>query len=251
MRAAVVLLAALALGANKPPPLNGHVVDTTGSLSAEDVRDLDLTIDAMGNTGGFALVVLVTGLDGMAIEDIAYTAFNTWGIGEKSKDNGVLLVIAPHERRVRIETGKGIGGALPDLRTNDIIRTSIEPYLKQKQLRTAIEDGAIAIAQALRADDSWKRSETRREPGAAGGASSSPWQIIGGIVGVLVLLLVLGRRRRGGGGGGSMWWGGGGWGGGGFGGGGGGAGGGWSDGGGSGYTGGGGHSGGGGSNDSF
>jgi MYXO-CTERM domain-containing protein len=180
MRAAVVLLAALALGAYKPPPLNGHVVDTTGSLSAEDVRDLDLTIDAMGNTGGFALVVLVTGLDGMAIED-----------------------------------------------------------------------GAIAIAQALRADDSWKRSETRREPGAAGGASSSPWQIIGGIVGVLVLLLVLGRRRRGGGGGGSMWWGGGGWGGGGFGGGGGGAGGGWSDGGGSGYTGGGGHSGGGGSNDSF
>jgi uncharacterized protein len=267
MRAAVVLLAALALGAYKPPPLNGHVVDTTGSLSAEDVRDLDLTIDAMGNTGGFALVVLVTGLDGMAIEDIAYTAFNTWGIGEKGKDNGVLLVIAPQERRVRIETGKGIGGALPDLRTNDIIRTSIAPYLKQGQLRTAIEDGAIAIAQALRADDSWKRSETRREPGAAGGASSSPWQIIGGIVGVLVLLLVLGRRRRGGGGGGSMWrrgggwggggfggWGGGGfggWGGGGFGGGGGGAGGGWSDGGGSGYTGGGGHSGGGGSNDSF
>jgi len=229
MRAALLVLTLL--GAYTPPPLHGHVVDTTGSLSADDVRSLDLTIDAMGNTGGFALVVLVTDLGGNTIEDVAYTAFNTWGVGEQGKDNGVLLVIAPKDRRVRIETGKGVGGALPDLKVNDIIRQSIKPYLQQGQLRTAIEDGAIAISQALRADDSWQRSDTKPQ-GATGGGGSS-W-IGGGVMLLLVLISLLGRRRRGfflGGGGGGMSWGGGG--------------------GGSGYSGGGGHSGGGGSSESF
>jgi uncharacterized protein len=257
MRAAVfVALVVVMGGAYTPPPLRGHVVDTTASLSAEDVRELDLTIDAMGNDGGFALVVLITDLGGNPIEDVAYTAFNTWGVGEKGKDNGVLLVIAPKERRVRIETGKGVGGALPDLKTNDIIRQTINPYLQQGQLRTAIEDGAIAIAQALRADDSWKRSETRTQgpTGGGGGTTNLPisWKVIVGVVVVLLILGMFRRRRRGFfGGGGGPWWGGG-FGGGGFGGGGGlGGGGGGGGGGGSGYSGGGGHSGGGGSNDSF
>jgi uncharacterized protein len=245
-RALLIAGIALLLGAYTPPPLRGHVVDTTGALSAEEVRDLDLTIDSLGNSGGFALVVLVTDLGDVPIEDVAYTAFNTWGIGEKGKDNGILLVLAPKERRVRIETGKGVGGALPDLKTNDILRNSIEPHLQQGQLRTAIEDGAIAIAQALRADDSWKRSETKPEGGAATGVGS--WHVIGGIALALALLMFLGRRGRGGR---ASGWGGGFFGGGWFGGGGGGSGGGWSGGSGSGYSGGGGHSGGGGSNDAF
>ena len=261
MRAALLVALVVALGgAYSPPALHGHVVDTTGSLKADEVRDLDLTLDAMGNDGGFALVVLVTDLNGVPIEDIAYTAFNTWGIGEKGKDNGVLLVIAPKDRRVRIETGKGVGGALPDLKTNDIIRQKIEPHLKEGQLRTAIEDGSIAIAAALRADTSWQRSATKTQGtsggvGTTGGGGSTSTWIIGAVVVVLVLLALLRGRRRGIVGGGPWWggWGGGGFGGGGFGGGGlggGGLGGGGGDGG-SGYSGGGGHSGGGGSNDSF
>lgn len=251
MRAAVFVALGLVLGgAYTPPALHGHVVDTTASLTPAEVDDLDRTIDAMGNDGGFALVVLVTDLGGEAIEDVAYTAFNTWGVGEKGKDNGVLLVIAPKERRVRIETGKGIGGALPDLKTNDILRKSIIPHLQQGQLRTAIEDGAIAIAQALRVDTSWKRSEPRPQDTSAGEgrASSSDWTFLAGIV-VLVLVLGMFRRKQRGAfrGGGGPWWGGG-FGGGGFGGFGGGSGGGSH---GSGYSGGGGHSGGGGSSDSF
>ena len=251
MRAALLVALVVALGgAYTPPQLHGHVVDTTGSLKPDEVRELDLTLDAMGNDGGFALVVLVTDLNGAPIEDIAYTAFNTWGIGEKGKDNGVLLVIAPKDRRVRIETGKGVGGALPDLKTNDIIRQKINPYLQQGQLRTAIEDGSIAIAAALRDDTSWRRSETKpRGDGGAGASTSSTSWIIGAVVIVLVLLALFRGRRRGLVGGGPWW---GGWGGGGFGGGLGGGGGGLGGGGGgSGYSGGGGHSGGGGSNDTF
>ena len=256
MRAAAIVAVALLLGgAYTPPPLRGRVVDTTGSLKPDEVRELDLTLDAMGNDGGFALVVLITDLGGAPIEDVAYTAFNTWGVGEKGKDNGVLLVIAPAERRIRIETGKGIGGALPDLKTNDIIRQSIAPHLQQGQMRTAIEDGAIAITQALRADPSWRRTDPQPQgtTGAQGVAASSNWKFFAGVV---VLLLVLGmfrRKQRGafGGGGGTWFGGGGGFGGGGFGGGSSGGFGGGSSGGGSGYSGGGGHSGGGGSNDSY
>lgn len=259
MRAAVMLaFVVLLAGAYSPPPLHGHVVDTTASFTASEVRDLDLTIDAMGNTGGFVLVVLITDLGAESIEDIAYTAFNTWGVGDKGKDNGVLLVIAPKEHRARIETGKGVGGALPDLKTNDIIRQRIAPLLQQGQLRTAIEDGAIAISQVLRADESWTRANPTRQGSQAqqgGGDTSSDgsWKlIVGGVVALLVLVGISRKRgalggRSGGGGGG--WWGGGGFGGGFGGGGGGGLGGG--DGGGSGYSGGGGHSGGGGSSDSF
>jgi len=67
----------------------------------------------------------VPSLGGEPIEDIAYTTFNTWKIGQHGADNGVLLVLAPGDRRVRIETGKGVGGALTDLQANDI---STEEY---------------------------------------------------------------------------------------------------------------------------
>ncbi|HEY4058764.1 MAG TPA: TPM domain-containing protein [Kofleriaceae bacterium] len=255
MRAAVVAVAVLLAGAYTPPPLHGHVVDTTGALSAADVHDLDLTLDSMGTSGGFALVTLVTDLNGETIEDVAYTAFNAWGVGEKGKDNGVLLVIAPKDRRVRIETGKGVGGALPDLRTNDIIRQTIAPHLQKGELKTAIEDGAIAISGALRADDSWKRTDAAPQgQGASGQGQSENWMLIAGVF-VVLLLLGLSRKRGGGrggfGGGGFGGFGGGGFGGGGFGGGGFGGGSFGGGGGGSGYSGGGGHSGGGGSSDSF
>src|SRR6185503_6999677 len=89
-------------------------------------------------------------LDGEAIEDVAFATFNEWKLGKKGADNGVLLVIAPAERRVRIETGKGVGGDLTDLQSNDIIRKDIAPLLKEDRFHDAIASGATAIAEALR-----------------------------------------------------------------------------------------------------
>jgi uncharacterized protein len=253
--AAIALL--LGLAAFTPPPLHGHVVDTTHALSDADVRDLDLTIDAMGNSGGFALVVLVTNIGDEDISDVAYTAFNKWGVGEKGKDNGILLVIAPDHRRVRIETGRGVEGALPDLKANDIIRQTIGPLLAKGELKTAIEDGAIAISNAVR-DELGSNATPRGPPRTSATAPGGTSTLV--IVGIVVLIIVVGvigsiRRQVGRGmyGHGSFWWvildilssmfsgrgGGGGFGGGGFGGGGGWGGG---DGGGSGYSGGGGWS---------
>jgi uncharacterized protein len=139
-----------ALAAFTPPPLRGHVVDTAGKLSDSEVRQLDARLDAVRQQTGFAVVAFVVGsLEGEPIEDVAYRTFNAWTVGEKGRDDGVLLVIAPAERRVRIETGKGVGGALTDLQSNDIIRQKIAPLLQQGRFYEAVDQGTTAIADAL------------------------------------------------------------------------------------------------------
>src|SRR4051794_1362119 len=132
---AILTLATSAL-AFKPPPLDGHVVDTAGKLSAEDIRYLDAKLAGYRRQTGFAIVAFITGsLDGENIDDAAYATFNAWKLGEKGKDNGVLLMIPPADRKVRIETGKGVGGEVTDLQSNDIIRQVIGPLLQQDRFR--------------------------------------------------------------------------------------------------------------------
>jgi len=152
--AALTLLALLFVltesAAFTPPLLTGHVVDTAGKLSAEEKSDIDRKLERIRLRKGFDIVVFVTGsLEGEEIEDVANKTFNAWNLGQKGEDNGVLLVIAPVERRVRIETGKGVGGALTDLQTNDIIRNTINPLLQQDRFYDAIDQGTKAIARTL------------------------------------------------------------------------------------------------------
>ena len=75
-----------------------------------------------------------------------------WKPGQKGKDNGVLLVIATGDRRIRIETGKGVGGELTDLQSNDIIRRRIAPLMRENRVHDAILAGIDGIAEALSGD---------------------------------------------------------------------------------------------------
>lgn len=145
-----LLVALPARAAFTPPELHGHVVDTAGKLTGEDADYLEQKLERIRQKTGVDIVAFVAGsLEGEDIEDVAYKAFNTWKLGKKGADNGVLLVIAPAERRIRIETGKGVGGALTDLQTNDIIRKTINPLLQQDRLRDAIDQGTTAIAKTV------------------------------------------------------------------------------------------------------
>lgn len=226
-----------ALAAFTPPPLNGHVVDTAGKLTDADIRFLDQKLDRLRQRSGFAIVAFLVGsLEGETIDDVAYKAFNAWQIGDKGRDNGVLLVIAPAERQVRIETGKGVGGALTDLQSNDIIRSRINPLLQEDRFREAVDRGTTAIARTLM--QGTPQDKQQPSPGAREKPSiMSTLMLIG--LGILVIILAIvsptfrhilfffllfGRGGGGGGGGGR---------------------------GGSGYGGGGGRSGGGGSSDSY
>ncbi|WP_437590545.1 TPM domain-containing protein [Sorangium sp. So ce1000] len=233
--AAALLICALvarpALADFTPPTLTGHVVDTAGRLDPSDIRYLDAKLDRVRRQTGFEIVAFVAGsLEGETIEDVAYKAFNTWQLGQRGADNGVLLVIAPSERRVRIETGEGVGGALTDLQSNDIIRQTINPLLRQDRFRDAIDQGTTEIARTLIAGT--PEDERRPAPDARPApAPVSPIKIgvtVVAIVAALVLALVSpsfrwflwlvlqallfrgGGGRGGGGGGGSGFGGGGG-----------------------------------------
>jgi len=181
------LFAAATAGPYVPPPLHGHVVDASGRMLAPgDVMALDRKLGAIRKQTGFAIVALVVGsLADASIEDVAYAAFNAWKIGDQGKDNGVLVVVAPVERKVHIETGKGVGGALTDLQANDIIRTTMGPLLAQGRIADAIDAGTAAIAVALMQDAPAVKPAPRR------GMSAMKLGFLVGALAVGALILIL------------------------------------------------------------
>ncbi len=198
----------------QPPPLQGYVVDGTSTLTREQIASLDARLEAFRKEKGFSVVAFVVpSLEGYNIEDVAYDTFNTWQVGDVGKDNGALLVIAPNERRIRIETGKGVGGELTDIESAEILRNHVAPAMREGDLYKAVDQGTSAIATALAGDlpVSQPSGETPKT------APSSPFGSIGMIVliGLLILLsivfppfryvlfaLLSGAFRGGGGGGG-------------------------------------------------
>jgi uncharacterized membrane protein YgcG len=129
-----MLFAGNSFAYNPPPaPAQGwYVVDQTGKLSEAQKTALNLKIDQVSKTtkNEFGILLLNT-MDGDNIEDVAYTTFNTWGIGKRGLDNGVLIVVSLQERKSRIETGKGVGGEVTDLQSKQILDNTLRPFLKK------------------------------------------------------------------------------------------------------------------------
>ncbi len=237
-------LTAFAAWAYTPPPNEGPITDPMGKLSPADKQALGDKLRAYkARTGSEVTYLIAPSLDGEDIADVAYDTIKAWKLGSldmQSAQRDVLVVIAPNERKIRIETAKGAEGDLTDLQTQQIIQTIIGPRLKEDDFRGAIDQSSNAIIQALGDNASGKKPAAEDD--------SVSWPSVALTAGVLLLIIFLiARSRRGGGGGGPpfIWFGGGG---GGFGGGGGGGfgggGGGWGGGGGGGGWGGGGSSGG-------
>src|SRR5580704_17753715 len=136
------------------PAKEGPVTDTAGVLDDATKAELGAKLYAIRDQTSYEVTVFVCGsLAGESIDDVAFETYNTWKLGQVGKDNGVLLVVAPNERRDRIEVGKGVEGALTDLETDDIRRNVIEPRLKAGDLAGALDAGTSAIARALVTDN--------------------------------------------------------------------------------------------------
>jgi len=190
---ALLLLVAPASAAFTPPPIQGHVTDTAGKLRGAERAAIESKLQRYRTQSSNEIAVLIApSLEGDTIEAAAYTTFNTWKLGLKGQDNGVLLMIAVAERKVRIETGKGVVDELPDARAGEIIRTKIAPRLKEDRYRDALEDGTDGIIQALGPDPAGTRPPTRSIGFAL---------VVAGALVALVLLcalvFVLARRSRG------------------------------------------------------
>lgn len=206
------------------PPLTGRVVDNADLLDARTERELTELLAAHEQaTTNQVVVVTLSNLQGQVIEDFGYQLGRAWGIGQKDKDNGVILLVAQEERRVRIEVGYGLEGTLTDAISANIIHSIILPKFKQAQFNDGIREGTLAIIAAL--GDEYAMHEVPKKD-----KRLSLFMIFLLIVAIFLLATVSGGTgggyRRGGYYGGLGGFGGGGFGGGGFGGGGGGFGGG-------------------------
>ena len=140
--------AALALVA--VPPLSGRVVDQTGTLSAGDIDALTQTLkDLETRKGSQIAVLIVPTTDGEAIEQFSLRVAEAWKIGRKKIDDGALLVIAKNDRRLRIEVGYGLEGALTDATTKRVIDEDITPKFKAGDFAGGISAGVERMIKVI------------------------------------------------------------------------------------------------------
>lgn len=146
----LLLCSGLAQAEIKFPPLSGRVVDEAGLLSQATRAQLTQELQAHEQaTSNQLVVVTLKNLQGYVIEDFGYQLGRAWGIGQKGKDNGALLIVAQQERKVRIEVGYGLEGTLTDAICANIIQTQILPQFKHGNFDQGIKAGTQAILAAI------------------------------------------------------------------------------------------------------
>ncbi|HET8801503.1 MAG TPA: TPM domain-containing protein [Marinobacter sp.] len=132
------------------PELTGRVVDRAEMLSPDVEARLSQMLQAHEQASTEQVVVVtLPDLQGFPIEDYGYQLGRHWGIGQKGKDNGALLIVAKEERKVRIEVGYGLEGRLTDAESSVIINRLMTPAFRQGNFQAGIVNGAAAMIQVL------------------------------------------------------------------------------------------------------
>ncbi|HEY0465839.1 MAG TPA: TPM domain-containing protein, partial [Polyangiaceae bacterium] len=223
--AVALFVAAVALPAaaqeRAVPPLTAHVNDTANLLSPSARAELEqkLTDYEQKNGRQFALLT-IDSLEGDALESFSIRVVEAWKLGKKGKDDGLLLLVANKEHKLRIEVGYGLEGSITDAFSARVIRNVLVPAMRAGKPAAGF-DQAFALLMQKAAGEDVAAPEGVADRGSQERRSSSPfgWLVLLFFISPILIPLVL-ARMRGGGGRGGPWGGGGGWGGGGFGGGG-------------------------------
>lgn len=189
------------------PPLTGRVVDAANILPPADEAALTAKLEAIEEASTRQLVVAtIPDLQGRDIADYGYRLLRAWGIGQKDADNGAILIVAPNERRVRIEVGYGLEPILTDAVSSLIIQNQITPAFKAGDYPRGIAAGVDAIAEQLRAPPEVAERQAR-EAQARQAQTQSPRRNGGGSIfpllfwGAVLLFVVLPMLRGAAGGG--------------------------------------------------
>ncbi len=162
--ACAISCAALAIGIPEKPNPPKLVNDFAGVIDAQQARLLeDSLVSFEKHTSTQIAIVTVSDLEGYSVSDYAYQIGESWGVGQKDKRNGVVILVKPKtddsKGEVNISTGYGLEGVLPDVTCSRIIRNNMLPYLKQNDYSSAIISGAIAVMQATQNEYSADASE--------------------------------------------------------------------------------------------
>ena len=152
-------LAALALFRPCPglaldvPPLVAHVNDYAGLMSKQAAEELEADLAGFERSDSTQIVILtIPSLEGEDIDSFSIKVAEAWKIGQKGLDNGVILLVAKNERKVRIEVGRGLEGKLTDLMSGRIIRERIAPRLGAGDFDGGLREGARGIMEVVRGE---------------------------------------------------------------------------------------------------
>ncbi|HQG13346.1 MAG: hypothetical protein BWY40_00506 [bacterium ADurb.Bin270] len=191
-----LLLIPSTLFAKFPSP-KGFVTDDAGVMKNETVSELNSLLSYFEKESGIEIAVAtVRSLDGIPVEDYATDLFRTWGIGKKGKDDGLLFLIAPNDKKVRIEVGYGLEGSINDALAGRIMDQYVLPAFKVGDIDGGITAGTAVIVQTIAKKENIHFDPQNAErlvvmsESSATGENSGPLATIGKIF-LLVLMMTI------------------------------------------------------------
>jgi len=180
----------------KFPEPKGAVNDYAGIMSQQYEHSLDLLArEVLQKTGTSVVLVTLKDIEGNDPADYANRLYEAWGVGKRGEDKGVLVLLALKEREIRIETGYGLEGILPDGLVGEILDTYVMPYLKKGNYDKGLSNAVAAVSSVIAKDAKISltgRSATRNTKMAKGKPHINLFSLI---LFFIVLSMLLGTRR--------------------------------------------------------
>lgn len=203
-----VLLLPASLLAQEVPEYQGFVNDYTGTLSPTQRNQLEsLLVQIAEQTSNEIAIALLTLPEGAVLEEYTLQVAETWGVGGSQNDNGILIAVYPSARKMRIEVGYGLEGAIPDSRALEIMDTKMKPAFRAGDYYTGLRDAAETIYFATQGEyENAPRSKYYSGSGSSSGRGGGGQIVV--IIMIIILFSILGRgggKGGGGRGGGGFW----------------------------------------------
>jgi uncharacterized protein len=200
------LFAAQALAAPQFPALTGRVVDEAHILSPAAAQKLDGDLATLEQqTGHQVVVATIPDLQGYDIADYGYQLGRAWGIGRKGENDGVVFLVAPNDRKVRIEVGYGLEPVLTDALSSVILQQKVLPKFRAGQMEQGVVDGAEAVIQQLALPEDQAKARVAQAQQARQAQQPEGGVPLGALFTIFIVVWILAGILRGRGGGGLLW----------------------------------------------
>lgn len=187
-----ILLAGLIFAQPQIPTITKYATDLTNTINSSDLQNLNRQLQIFEeNTSNQIVFVMIPSLEGDDVANVAYEIASKNKIGSKKNDNGVLFLVAKNDRKMRIEVGYGLEGALPDALASSILRNEVKPYFKKNRYAEGIFSGLNAIVKATKGEYKGRGRKQKKDREDEGGGFSTIIYII------LFIIFILFRGGRG------------------------------------------------------
>lgn len=183
----------------KDPTSNKYINDYVGIVNEEDSKKIvSIGYELERKSGAQAVIVIIDSLEGYDIESYANKLFRTWGIGEKDKNNGLLILLSMNDKQFRVEVGSGLEGAIPDALSNRVMESLAKPKFSEGNYGLGLLESYSTFCDLIAEEYNitLEKSLNIPLPPTSNSSSNSNVLIISGIILALVLLDVLLNKGR-------------------------------------------------------